>query len=146
MVMRLVTATGLSCLLAGTTVHAQGDRTGNGRPAKFLSSCEADVTGDNRADLIQLVETLRGVELIALVASDTGGYRAFVLRRDKPGPSGILRCEYGPQVTETRAGRGDPQPRVVKTPGAYVHLFFPETSSFAYVWIKDGFVELWTSD
>jgi len=144
--MRLSIATGLACALLGATVNTQRGQAGDGRPAKFLASCEADVTGDNRADLVQLVETIRGVELIALVPTDVGGYTTFVLRRDKPGPAGILKCEYGPQVTETKAGRGDRQPRVLNTPGAYVHLIFPDSSSVAYVWTKDRFVEVWTSD
>ena len=145
--MRLVIATSLACALLGLAVHTQGGQAGDGRPAKFFGSCEADVTGDNRADLIQLVETIRGVELIAMVPTATGEYTAFVLRRDKPGPAGVLRCQYGPQVTETSTiSAGAAPPRVLKTPGAYVHLIFPETSSVAYVWTKDRFVEIWTSD
>jgi hypothetical protein len=143
--MRRVLVAGLASALFAITVQTQGGTTGDSRPARFFASCEADVTGDGRADLVQLIETVRGVELIALVSTATGGYAAHVLRQWK-GDAGILRCQYGPQVTETTAGRGDPQPKVLKTPGAYVHLIFPETSSVAYVWTADRFVELWTSD
>ena len=143
--MRPAVLTGLVFAVLGLVVHAQGGQAGDGRPAKFLGSCEADVTGDGRAELVQLVETIRGVELIAMVPTDAGGYSAFLLRRDKPGSAGILQCQYAPEVTETRAGPGDRQPRVRKTPGAFVHLLFRETSSVACVWTQNRFSEIWTS-
>ena len=140
--MRGIAAVALTSILSSVTAHGQSVDRGSGQPAKFLASCQADLTGDKRADLVLLVETVRGAELIALVSTDAGAYSTFVLSRDRAG--GILSCAFGPEVRETSAGRGSG--RVVRTPGAFVLLTWPEASSVAYIWSKDRFLEVWTSD
>ena len=55
-----------------------------------------------------------------------------------------MSCVRGRSVRETRASGGSG--RVVRTPGAYVELVWPESSSVAFVWYKDHFIEVWTSD
>ena len=115
-----------------------------GRPAKLLASCEIDLNGDKQADLVQAVETVRGLEVVALLASgDT--YRGFVIARGRKAQM-RLNCEFGDSVTSTTAGPGSPKPRTVRTPGAYIELYEPESSSFAYVWTGMNFVEVATSD
>ena len=140
--MRAIAAVILGSVLCISIADAQSVGRGNGQPARFLASCEADLTGDKQADLVLLVETVRGTELIALVSTGVGAYSTFVLSRERPG--GILSCPLGPEVRETRAGRGSG--RVIRTPGAYVHLVWPEASSVAYVWSAGKFLEVWTSD
>src|SRR6185503_14820038 len=99
--MRVITAVALVSTLIVVTANAQS---ADGQPVKFLASCQADLTGDKRADLVLLVETVRGPELIALVSTAAVGYSTFVLSRKLAG--GILSCEFGPEVRETKAGRG----------------------------------------
>ena len=136
-----IVAVALTTIFTSANLLAQNDPA-NGQPVKFLASCQADLTGDKRPDLVMHVETVRGPELIALVSTGAGTYSTFVLFRGRAG--GLLSCERGSEVRETKAGRG--AGRVVKTPGAFVHLTWPEASSVAYVWSTDKFLEVWTSD
>ena len=137
--MRVTTAVALVSALSVATAYGQS---ADGQPVKFHASCQVDLTGDKRADLVLLVETVRGPELIALVSTAAAGYSTFVLSRKPVG--GILSCELGPEVRETKAGRGSG--RVVRTPGAFVHVTWPESAAVAYVWNMDRFLEVWTSD
>lgn len=113
-----------------------------GAPAKFLTSCEIDLNGDKQADLVLSVVTVRGLEVIALMASGET-YKGFVLSKNHP-PEMRLSCEFGESVKETSAGSSNRRPRIVRTPGAYVELSLPEGSSFAYVWTGTGFVQIAT--
>src|SRR5688572_17597185 len=115
-----------------------------GRPAKLLASCEIDLNGDKQADLVQAVETVRGPEVIVLLASGDS-YRGFVIAKGRKAQL-RLNCEFGSTVTTTTAGPGSPKPRTVRTPGAYIELFEPESSSFAFVWTGMGFGEFATGD
>lgn len=115
-----------------------------GAPAKLLTSCEIDLNGDKQADVVLALETVRGPEVIALLASGNT-YRGFVIARGRKAQM-RLNCEFGDSVTSTTAGPGNPKPRTVRTPGAYVELYEPESSSFAYVWTGMNFVEVATSD
>lgn len=115
-----------------------------GRPAKLLTSCEIDLNGDKQADLVLALETVRGPEVIALLASGNT-YRGFVVAKGARAQM-HLRCEFGDSVTSTTAGPGNPKPRTVRTPGAYIELYEPESSSFAYVWSGMNFIEVATSD
>jgi hypothetical protein len=76
----------------------------DGRPANVPASCEIDLTGDQRADLVLLIETARGTELIVLVPGDRdGAYATFVLSSGPAG--GLVKCQTATEVRETRAGR-----------------------------------------
>ena len=115
-----------------------------GGPAKLLASCEIDLNGDKQADLVLALESVRGPEVIALLTSGNT-YRGFVIAKG-PRAQMRLRCEFGDSVTSTTAGPGNPKPRTVPTPGAYIELYEPESSAFAYVWTGTNFVEVPTSD
>jgi hypothetical protein len=143
--MHLVVASAILWSLSVRSTLPQTPSPGDGFPARYLAPCEADLSGDGQPDLALLIETVRGTELIALVSGESNPYRAFLLlRHNQSSKPGILACEYDDEVRETRAGRGTG--RVFRTPGAYVHLVWPESSSVAYVWLKDTFVEVWTGD
>jgi hypothetical protein len=109
---------------------------------KLLASCQLDVTGDKLPDVAMLIETRRGLELVALVADATGYRQAAVLFR--PEYPGELSCRVGRRVRETKAGGGSGQ--VVATPGGFIELVYPEQSSVAFVWDGQHFIEVWTSD
>lgn len=128
----------LGCSLA----HGQDVARRNDQSPRLVASCQADLTGDGRSDIVLLLDTANGTELLALVSRGRGEYSTFVLSREHSG--GTLSCPSGMQVRETRAGRGNG--RVITAPGAYVHRVWAESSSVAYVWSTDRFLEVWTSD
>lgn len=115
--------------------------TGDGMPLKFISSCEIDLNGDSKADKAILIEGLAGRELIALIAKKNG-YEAFVVSSGKPHM--YLNCKMGAEVKETEAGGG--KGKVHKTPGAFLELIKPESSSVAFIWQDKAFKEVWTAD
>lgn len=115
--------------------------TGDGMPFKYISSCEIDLNGDNRSDKAILIEGLAGRELIALIAKKKG-YDALVVSTGKDHM--YLNCKFGNEVKETVAGSG--KGKVYKTPGTFLELIKPESSSVAFVWTKGSFKEVWTSD
>lgn len=127
-----------------TTAPVVGQTLATGAPAKLLASCEIDLNGDKQADVVLALETVRGPEVIALLASGNT-YRGFVIAKGARARM-RLRCEFGDSVTSTTAGPGNPKPRTVRTPGAYIQLYEPESSSFAYVWTGMNFTEVATSD
>ena len=43
-----------------------------GMPLKYISGCELDLNNDNEVDIVLLVETTRGRELIALMNAPSG--------------------------------------------------------------------------
>lgn len=114
---------------------------GDGMPFKYISSCEMDLNGDSQPDKAILLEGLAGRELIALIAKKTG-YDTFVISTGKNHM--FLNCKFGPEVKETVAGSGTGKTH--KTPGAYLELIKPESSSVAYFWSNGKFKEVWTAD
>lgn len=115
--------------------------TGDGMPFKYISSCEIDLNGDQKADKALLIEGLNGRELLVLTAK-ARGYEAHVVANGKPHM--FLSCKIGSEVKETIAGGGSG--KIHKTPGAYLQLMKPESSAVAYVWNKGSFQEIWTAD
>lgn len=115
--------------------------TGDGMPFKFISSCEMDFNGDQKADKAMLIEGLKGRELLALIAKKNG-YDTFVVTTGKENM--FLNCKVGNEVKETIAGGG--KGKVYKTPGAFLELVKPESSAVAYIWNKGSFQEVWTAD
>ena len=115
--------------------------TGDGMPFKYISSCEIDLNGDNKADKALLIEGLNGRELLALIAK-AKGYDAFLVSTGKENM--FLNCKFGSEVKETNLGSG--KGKTYKTPGAYIELIKPESSAVAYIWFKGSFQEVWTSD
>ena len=115
--------------------------TGDGMPLKFISSCEMDFNQDGRSDKAFLVEGIPGRELLVLLAKKDG-YETFVVSKGKDRM--FLHCEAGFEVKETIAINA--KGKVYKTPGAYLKLVKPESSSVVYFWSKAGFQEVWTAD
>jgi hypothetical protein len=118
-------------------------QTGSGGPLKYIASCELDLNVDGEPDVVLLVETLKGRELIALLRSEKG-YKAFLLSKEVQYVH--LSCRFGKSIKETSAGKGEKRGRIFKTPGTYIQLGHPEGPSFAYFWNGRGFQEVWTSD
>ncbi len=114
---------------------------GDGTPFKYISSCELDLNGDQVADKAVLVEGIAGRELLALIAKGKT-YETFVVSKGRE--KMFLQCKIGPSVKESSAAGGTG--KIVKTPGAYLELFAPESSSVAFVWNKGSFQEVWTGD
>ena len=129
----------LSCLVL-FSVPAQS-YTGDGMPFKYISSCEIDINGDGKSDKALLLEGLNGRELIALIAKQKG-YDAFVVSTGRENV--FLSCRTGTEVKETVAASG--KGKIFKAPGAYLELVKPESSSVAFIWNKNMFQEVWTSD
>ena len=84
---------------------------------KYISSCELDLDNDNNTDLVLLIDTIRGRELIALIKIENG-YKAYLISKGK----------------------------VYEINGAYIKLSVPESSSVVYFWTDSGFKEVWISD
>lgn len=117
--------------------------TGTGTPLKYISSCELDLNNDNESDIVFLVETIRGQELIVLMKTERG-YNAHVVSRNKRNM--YLSCHFGKTVTETTAGKGKRVGKEYTTLGTYIQLKQPEGSSVVYFWNGKEFQEVWTSD
>ncbi len=129
------------CVSAGCDNSHASPQAADGGPIKFLTSCELDLSADGKPDLVLLLETSRGRELLVLLALESG-YEAYLLSRDKAQMQ--LSCRFGTTLQETRTGRA--LGRVFQTPGAYVELRQPEGAAVAYFWDGNGFREVWTSD
>ena len=114
---------------------------GSGMPLKYISSCEIDLNADNATDIAFLVETLKGRELIVLMKS-VEGYDTFLVTTGKANMH--LSCRFGDSIKETLAAGGTG--KEYKTPGTYIQLIQPETSSVVYFWDNNKFREVWTSD
>lgn len=113
-----------------------------GYPLKYISSCEMDFNADNRVDIALLVETLEeGRQLIVLLKTKTG-YETHVVAKDMKNM--YLSCHFGKSIKETTAGRS--KGRFFETPGTYIELIQPESSTVAYFWNGKDFTEVWTSD
>ena len=115
---------------------------GIGAPVRYLSSCEVDLNNDGQSDVVLLVETVRGRELIVLLKT-RDAYAVY----DFPniGALMVLSCRFGRTVTETEAGK-KPDNRIHKTSGTYIQLTQPEGASLVYYWNGKGFTGVWTSD
>ena len=128
-------------VIIGLSMEAHG-QAGIGGPVKYLSSCEVDLNNDGQSDVVLLVETVRGRELIVLLKTRD----AYVVYEfTHLGALMILSCKFGRTVTETEAGRKR-DGRVHKTPGTYIQLTQPEGASLVYYWNGKGFTGVWTSD
>ena len=114
---------------------------GTGMPLKYISSCEIDLTDDDKTDIVFLVETIRGRELIVLIKTEKG-YDAQLISTGKPNMH--LSCHFGESIKETSAG--GKKGRVHNTGGTYIKLTQPESSSVVYFWNNKTFQEVWTSD
>src|SRR6266581_5391582 len=75
---------------------------GNGNPLKYISSCELDLNNDGESDVVLLVETLRGRELVVLMKTKAG-YDAYEVA--KVAPSMHLSCHFANLLKETEAGK-----------------------------------------
>lgn len=117
--------------------------TGSGMPLKYISSCEIDFNNDNESDIVLLIETIRGRELIALMKT-ASGYNAYVITKGKPNMH--LSCHFGKFIKETSAGKGKGEEKIYETNGTYIQLAHPEGPSVAYFWDGSKFKEVWTSD
>lgn len=129
-------------IILGTVLYSSAE-TGAGMLLKYISGCELDLNGDNNADITLLLETTNGRQLIVLL-SNSKGYNAFILSKDKPNMS--LSCHFGKSIKETAAGKGKKDGREYHTLGTYIQLKQPEGSSVVYFWHQNGFKEVWTSD
>ncbi len=116
---------------------------GNGMPIKYISSCEIDLNRDDKPDIALLIETKRGHEVIVLMRN-TSGYKAYVLSTGKQDM--YLSCHFGKEIRETVTGRGKNMVKTHKTNGTYLLVTYPESSSVAYYWKKNGFIDVWISD
>ena len=112
-------------------------------PIKYIDSCEIDLNNDNKPDIVLLVESAKGWELIVLMNIENG-YKAYVLSTGKEGM--YLSCHFGKEIRETSAGKGKREGKIYKTNGTYIKLTQPELSSVVYFWKDNAFQEVWTSD
>ena len=132
----------LTAIVVILLITDAGGQVGIGGPVKYLSSCEVDLNNDGQSDVVLLVETVRGRELIVLLkARDAYAAHNFT----NLGASMMLACKFGRTVTETAAGK-KPDNRIHQTPGTYIQLTQPEDASLVYYWNGKGFTEVWTSD
>lgn len=106
---RIVT---VACVISFVLPDAQAQSRAMAPPLMYISSCEIDLNGDSQSDVVFLVDTSRGRELIVLLRN-AGGYAAQVLTAGK-GHS-ILTCNYGRTVTETKSGQGNDLPMDFRT-------------------------------
>ncbi|MEZ4320771.1 MAG: hypothetical protein R3F61_25035 [Myxococcota bacterium] len=117
--------------------------TGDGQPLKYVSSCELDLDQNGAADIVMLVETVRGRELVALLTTDAG-FDAHVIER-LPASNGMhLRCSL--ERTLVASVAADNGGEAHETPGGYIELFKPESGSRSFYWRGDGFVTVVTGD
>jgi len=112
---------------------------GIGLPLKYISSCEIDFNKDKRSDIVFLVETLSGYELIAL-ARDKSGYEVSVLSRGNHGTHLQLSCNLGGFVWGIpKQKEGNQQKKRYKTSGVYITLKQPEGAEEAFIWSENHF-------
>ena len=123
----------ISCVSFG---YGQG-----GIPLKYIGGCEIDIDNNKTIDLVLLLESSNGWELLVLRRLDSG-YKVHQVTTGKTNMN--LQCKFGTRVNETRAGKS--AGRVHTTNGTYLLLSQPESSSVAYFWKNNGFIEVWTSD
>jgi len=107
----------------------------------ILSSCEIDLNADKIVDTAFILQSSEKQELYIILRSKKQS-KAFVLSEKVAGMS--LQCLKGFSIKETKAGTR--KGAIHKTPGAYIHLYQPESSSVAFYWDGENFKEIWTSD
>ena len=121
--------------------------TGEGSPIKFISSCELDLNKDGQADLVFLIESLAGRELIVNLREDFIKFKAYSLFRAPPGNGMHLSCELNVnEVKETSSSAGNRPGKVHKTNGAVIRLRKPEASETVFYWQKNEFKQVTTID
>lgn len=113
----------------------------NVKPLKYISSCEIDLNNDNKIDIVLLVDTIRGRELIVLMKT-TDGYNSYLVSTGKSDM--FLSCHFGKYIKETSAG--NKEGKIYDTGGTYIKMSLPESSSVVYFWNNNAFKEIWTSD
>jgi hypothetical protein len=138
---RILLILSMFILINSLIVYAES---GAGTPYKYISSCEIDLNGDGLSDIAQLIESIRGRELIALLQTDSG-YSACLISRNVPDGM-FLSCHFGNLIKETEAGTGHSDLKTYKTTGTYIKLYYPEGSSIGYYWNGNKFEEVWLSD
>ena len=115
----------------------------SGFPIKFISGCELDFNADKVPDKILQIESMKGVEIIALISENTG-YKYYLITTAKCNM--FMTCHSGQEVRETLAGKGERAINIHNTNGTYILLTQPESSSVAYFWKDNKFKEVWISD
>lgn len=108
-----------------------------------LGGCEIDLNADGRTDMVLLLDTSRGYELVALMKSGTAS-KAYHLKTLKSKMH--ASCHHGKQLKETDAGPGKKRGKTYPTNGTYLKLAQQEGASVAYFWAGDAFQEVWISD
>ena len=117
-----------------------------GLPIKFIQGCEADLNQDGVNDIALLYETSKNIELLVLLSDTSGGYTNFLISRDHVKYLNMY-CQYGKQITETISGEGKKNKiKTHVTNGVYLVLMQPESSSRAFYWKDDKFIQVWMSD
>lgn len=112
--------------------------TGDGSPFKYISSCEIDLNKDSKSDKVIMFESLsKKREVIALIATKKG-YKSYLISDNQPYMN--LKCSFGPKVVDVFTAKAH------KTPGTFIELIKPESSSVAYYWKRSGFKKVWTTD
>jgi len=133
----------LSILILINSIIAYA-QSGAGTPFKYISSCEIDLNGDSLPDIAQLIESIRGRELIVLLRINDG-YSAYLISQNVPDGM-FLSCHFGNNIKETTAGDDRHDAQTYKTPGSYLKLYYPEGSSLGYFWNGKEFEQVWLSD
>lgn len=136
----------LTCLGLLLTIYSIGlAQSGSGNPVKYITSCEIDLNADSLPDVALLIETIKGRELIVLIRSDSS-YTAYLVKKDIP-ENMFLLSHFGKELKETIAGVGkNKKPKIYKTPGTYLELYYPEGPSYGYYWDGSKFQEVWLAD
>ena len=126
-------------VLFSLNVFAYG---GDGVPLKYIASCEIDLNNDNRGDIVFLVETIRGRELLALMKNKKG-YDTYVISSSPKGNGLHISCHHGFEIKEWG---GVKKSKKIKVPGAYISHFKPVSASVAYYWNGKEFSQIITGD
>lgn len=118
------------------------------RPVRYIHSCELDFDGDGRVDIAEFIESRSGHELIILLRRSDGflAFRPFAVAAGERNYM-MMECRLEDSFVGIPPGGKPADPRQrYKTPGAYILMYMPESSSVAYFY-QDGRVrEVWTSD
>ena len=131
-----------AAILFGLVLESPAAERGDGRPVRFLASCEMDFDDNGLWDVGLLMDTKAGLELVVLMR-EKKGFQTHKLHLAKSN-SAILQCNIGNSIKETAAGGG--KGRTLKTNGAYLKLIWPESSSAAFYWSGKEFKKVFTAD
>jgi len=105
-------------------------------------ACEIDLDADGRDDTVILVHGRSRISLYILVEYDgrIPTYYPFAATPEE-GRQIRMRCERGSKVRGTRADTEGGS--IYETPGAYVELSYPESSSVVFYHENGAFREVW---